>query len=243
MKVKVIVATHKKYRIPKDDLYLPLQVGAKNKDGLGYAKDDTGENISLKNPFFCELTGLYWAWKNRDDDYLGLVHYRRFFAGKRRCKDKFARILSKKEALKYLNQYDILVPKKRRYWIETLYSHYKHTHHIETLDKTIKIIEDVYPEYVPSLKKVLKQTHMHAFNMFIMKREYLDLYCTWLFDILFRLEKEMMGIEYDAYQGRFYGRVSEILLDVWLDYNKYEYKEIPYIFMEKVNWWKKGTSF
>ena len=73
--IKVIVATHKEYKMPKDKLYLPLHVGAKGKQDLGYTKDDTKKNISEKNPFFCELTGLYWAWKNIDADYIGLVHY------------------------------------------------------------------------------------------------------------------------------------------------------------------------
>ena len=75
--VKIIIATHKEYRMPKDKVYLPLQVGAEGKKSIGYKKDNTGKNISEKNPFFCELTGLYYAWKNLKYDYIGLVHYRR----------------------------------------------------------------------------------------------------------------------------------------------------------------------
>ena len=66
--VKIIVATHKKYQMPKDDMYLPLHVGAEGKldeDGndldLGYTKDNSGDNISNLNSSFCELTGLYWG--------------------------------------------------------------------------------------------------------------------------------------------------------------------------------------
>ena len=80
-KIKIIVATHKKYKMPEEEIYLPIQVGAEEKDGLGYQKDNEGENISLKNPYYCELTALYWAWKNYDKlgnpDYIGLMHYRR----------------------------------------------------------------------------------------------------------------------------------------------------------------------
>ena len=85
--VKIIIATHKKYRMPKDKMYIPVHVGAEKKkddDGndlnIGYTKDNTGDNISCKNASFCELTGLYWAWKNVDADYIGLAHYRRHFS-------------------------------------------------------------------------------------------------------------------------------------------------------------------
>jgi hypothetical protein len=82
MSIKIIVASHKKYRMPNDKIYLPLHVGAEGKNDFGFEKDNSGENISSKNPFFCELTGLYWAWKNLNDDYIGLAHYRRHFTKK-----------------------------------------------------------------------------------------------------------------------------------------------------------------
>ena len=41
--------------------------------------DNDGENISSKNPMYCELTAQYWAWKNADADYYGFCHYRRYF--------------------------------------------------------------------------------------------------------------------------------------------------------------------
>ena len=60
-KVKIIVATHKKYKMPDDEIYLPLHVGCEGKEKIGYQLDNSGENISNKNATFCELTGLYWA--------------------------------------------------------------------------------------------------------------------------------------------------------------------------------------
>ena len=79
LNIKIIVAAHKKYRMPADDIYLPLHVGAEGKESIGYQGDNIGENISNLNPYFCELTGMYWMWKNLKADYLGLAHYRRHF--------------------------------------------------------------------------------------------------------------------------------------------------------------------
>ena len=75
--IKLIIATHKTFQMPQNtELYLPVQVGSEGKDDLGYQRDNIGEHISHLNPYYCELTGLYWAWKNLDCEYLGLVHYR-----------------------------------------------------------------------------------------------------------------------------------------------------------------------
>ena len=60
-KIKIVVATHKKYEMPKDNMYLPVQVGKEGKDSIGYQGDNEGENRSNKNQNYCELTGLYGA--------------------------------------------------------------------------------------------------------------------------------------------------------------------------------------
>lgn len=242
--IKVLIATHKEYQMPKDKLYLPLLVGAKNKKIEKYQRDDIGKNISNKNPYYCELTGLYWAYKNLDNEYIGLSHYRRHFASKKiNKKDLFNSVLTLKEANELLEDVDIILPKKRKYYIETLYSHYKHTMYIEPLDITRNIIEEEYPEYLKEFDKLKKRTSAHMFNMFIMKKEILNDYCKWLFDILFELEKRIDISKYDSFHARFYGRVSELLLDVWINTNSYKYKEVKVISMERVNWWRKGTSF
>ena len=63
--ISIFVATHKKYKMPDDNLYISLQVGAECKEKInGYLQDnDKKDNISPKNPYFCELTGLYYVWK------------------------------------------------------------------------------------------------------------------------------------------------------------------------------------
>lgn len=83
MDIKILVAMHKPYWVPRDDCYFPVHVGRNHVmselDTRNIPGDDTGENISQKNPYYCELTGLFWAWKNLKCDYVGLCHYRRYF--------------------------------------------------------------------------------------------------------------------------------------------------------------------
>lgn len=246
--VKITIATHKKYKMPNDNIYVPIHVGKelKNED-LGYEGDNEGENISSKNPYFCELTGLYWAWKNLQNEYIGLAHYRRHFSVKK-CKSKIPEermdyVLTKEEASKILERTNIILPKKRNYYIETIYNHYKHTMYIEPLDETRKIIEEMYPDYLPQFDRIYKKTSAHMFNMFIMKREILDEYCEWLFSILFELEKRIEVNKYDDFHARFFGRISEILLDIWIEKNNLSYEEVKVIDIERVNWIKKGSSF
>lgn len=254
--VKIVVATHKKYTMASDPMYLPLHVGAEGKtdaDGneldFGYVKDNTGDNISAWNPSFCELTGLYWAWKNLKEDYIGLVHYRRYFC-LHKTNDPFDGVLKYSELALMLEDTSVFVPKKRKYYIETLYSHYAHTHYADHLDQTREIIREKYPMYLPSYDKVVRQRSGYMFNMMILRRELLDQYCAWLFDILFALRERIDAPEMSAFQARFYGRISEIIFNVWLDYQletgaikRSALRELPYIYMEKINWWKKGTAF
>lgn len=241
--IRIIIATHKQYWMPSDGMYLPLHVGRAGKQDLGYTGDDTGDNISEKNVHYCELTGLYWAWKNLKADYLGLAHYRRHFTAKRHLRPSREKVLTKAEAEAFLREADVLVPVPRNYWIETNYSQYAHAHHAVDLDTTRAILAERWPDYIPAFDASMKRTTGHRFNMFIMKRDRLDAYCAWLFDVLFELERRLDISGYNQNDSRVFGFVSERLLDVWLETNHIGYKELPYMFMEKQNWLVKGGNF
>lgn len=243
MDIKLIVATHKPYRMPDDAMYVPVQAGAEGKESIGYLCDNTGDNISAKNKNYCELTALYWAWKNLDAEYMGLVHYRRHFTAKGAKGDKFSRIITKEQLEKVLSKTDVIVPTPRNYVIETNYSQYVHAHHVEDLDTTRAILAEKYPDYIGAYDSSMKKTVGHRFNMFIMKRDKFSAYCEWLFDILFELEKRLDISGYSAYDARVFGFVSERLLDVWLKTNGCGFVEQPYIFMENQNWLTKGFNF
>ena len=141
MNAKIIIATHKKYRMPSDEMYVPVHVGAAGKADLGYTRDDSGDNISLKNKNYCELTGLYWAWKNLDADCIGLAHYRRHFSIKPKS-DRWASILNAQELENLMADADVVLPKPRNYFIESNYSQYVHAHHAIDLDTTRQILSE-----------------------------------------------------------------------------------------------------
>lgn len=236
MKITIAVAAHKKCEVPRGEIYLPVQAGAAGKESIGFQRDDEGENISAKNPYYSELTALYWLWKNCPSDYLGLVHYRRYFGTK---KAPFSREDFEKE----LQKKPVLLPKKRNYYIETLYSHYAHTLHGGVLDLAGEIIAEKEPRYLPEFERLKKRRSAHMFNMIVARRDILDGYLSFLFPLLFELEKRVDEKEFsDPFHARFPGRISELLLDVYIRTEKIPYAELPVYFAGGENKCKKAAA-
>lgn len=239
MNVKMVVAAHKPYWIPNDPMYVPVQVGAEGKPSIdGYVPDDTGQNISKKNDRYCELTGLYWAWKNLGADYIGLAHYRRQFAG---SGEKGT--LTGQEAERLLQKAPLVLPRRRNYFIESIYSHYEHTFGEEQLIMLKGAIKDASPSYLVAFDTHMNERSGHMYNMLIARSDLLDRYLGWLFPLLERVEGEIDFSEMAPFEARCIGRLSELLLDVWVQKNQVNYVECPIRDMEPVNWLKKGSSF
>ena len=146
MKTTIYVMTHKKFECPKIKGYLPLHVGKKGKDDIGYKTDDTGENISDKNANYCELTGLYWAWKNdTNSDIVGISHYRRYFT-KAHISRKEKYYINENDIEKILGQYDVILPKKEIYKETANEQYCLEAGFMKDLDILRDIILDKYPE-------------------------------------------------------------------------------------------------
>lgn len=236
---------HKEYWIPSDELYIPIQVGYESNilhNSKCICRDNTGENITNKNKSFCELTAVYWIWKNTKTDYVGLDHYRRHFCLSKK-KNKKECILKKTEILSLLNPNIVFLPKKRHYWIETNYSQYVHAHNEIDLIKTRNVIKETQPEYLNTFDVVMGKRSGHRFNMMIMPWQIFDAYCMWLFPILFELEAQLDISTYTEKDKRVFGYISERLLDVYLQKNRIQTKELNYVFLDKENWIKKIAAF
>ena len=225
--MKLLVATHKPYPMPDGPAYLPIHVGAAGKPPIGFARDDEGDNISARNASFCELTGLYWAWKNLPgEDAIGLLHYRRHFRA------------TPEEIADALEKFPCVLPKPRNYFIETTYSQYVHAHHAADLDTTRAILAERHPGFLDAFDATMRSTRGHRFNMLVMRKEQLNAYCQWLFDILFETEKRL-----GTPAPRMMGYLSERLLDAWILTERMPYRELRVYHTEKENWLVKGGAF
>ncbi len=210
MSVKIFVMTHKKFNEPADPVYIPLHVGREGKEDLGYLGDNTGENISEKNCYYSELTGLYWAAHNvTDADYFGLCHYRRFFL------DEQGRILKEAEYEEILKEHDVILA-KAVYHPKSYYEVYEEAHYIRDLQVTGEVLKELYPDDYAIFEEVIAGEKVYSGNMFVTSRQLFCEYTKWLFSIFDRVERQIDPDAYDAYHRRVYGFLSEQLLYVWV---------------------------
>ena len=127
--------------------------------------------------------------------------------------------------------------------MKTVYSHYDHYFWGEQFDRTRGIISRRCPEYLDAFDKKMKSRSEHLFNMFIMKKMLFDQYCEWMFPILEELEASYDLKSMEPFQARLIGRVSERLLDVWINKNQLKYKEVGYIYLVKTICIKRFGDF
>ena len=167
------------YRLPS--YVSPIYVGAvcsamPGQWSITAFRDDIGDNISLQNPYYCELTALYWVWKNSNEDYVGLCHYRRIFD----LTDGQLTSLLSKQPHAILVYPSIQYPNAGRH--ESRYLN----------DDVRKVVRDVLQaqsvELYEDYAKVMDDKYIYNFNMLIAKKEVLDKYCEWLFRTIQQIE-------------------------------------------------------
>lgn len=262
--IKVFVSCHKPSDCVQNDLFLPIQVGTglpgrKKIPNLRYY-DNTGDNISLKNPRFCELTAQYWAWKNTDADYFGFFHYRRYLSFKKKNSlDAWGNVVepciseevSKKHRLDEKNirdlvgKYDVIIPRRKNIkMMPNMGSNMREQFSINGIlhDEDLKIMTSVIKEKYPSFLKYTErylQGHCTVFcNMFIMKKNFFDDYCQWLFDILDECDKKINYRDYSVEALRTPGHLAERLFNIYMlyleDAKKAKVVELDTIFFQDV---------
>lgn len=258
--VKIFLAYHKDSIRIKSDIFTPIHVGRNissidNRKNLSdIIGDDTGDNISYKNKNYCELTAQYWVWKNyHESEYVGFMHYRRllnfnlekhydedkwgcccdtffseYYKRKYFLDDKHVREVTRSSDIITVEPWDV-----NNAGSKNLYDHYEHSDKklfIKDYDNALDILRKKYPNYSDDIDIYNRGNYGYFTNIFIMKRNIYDEYCSWLFDILFELEKISDISNYNFQEARIYGYISEWLFGIFITHikrlNKYKVLEL-----------------
>lgn len=257
-KINIMVVTHKPAFIVDNPFLKSIQVGTNSDNKIENMDfyDDDGDNISEKNKSYCELTATYWAWKNLKSDYYGLFHYRRYLSfAKDSSESEYAGRafptvssalndinLDEKAMRKIIEGNDFVVPKKESIknatGYDSIYSQYKNEHYIEDLDYCLDYIEEKYPD-IHAYSDALSSDSGYFCNMFIMKKEIFNEYCSFIFDVLGNFEENNDFSNYSMQQYRVTGYIAERLTNIFIHYligqDKYKYKELQIAFFENTD--------
>jgi hypothetical protein len=236
-KVKIFVGYYKPNFIFESDVYQPIKTSPFDwEDQPDILSDATGINIAEKNQYYGELSGHYWVWKNflpkTDAEYVGYCHYRRFLdfgitpmefpPFKPIYMTNFKKIFKKyteEHILNCIENYDIVLPNK--FPIQpNVYEQYIKWHPQNDFDLAMFIIREIYPEYLDTAIKVISDVEMYTCLQFIMKKELVNEYMEWIFNILFLLEQRTDWNQYVKYLDvRTPAFIAERLFNIWLAYN------------------------
>lgn len=199
------------YKLTKDEVR--IQVGA----ALSEKRipecdivDCSGENISEKNRQYCELTALYWIWKNATEDIVGLVHYRRHF-------------LLPKDWVRRMDYHDIdVILPVPLYVRPNLAENFKYRHIPSDWEYMMQYLKENCPNDFGDAKRIFSGNLYSPCNMCIMRRDVLDDLCTWMFPILQAVTVHG-GEKEDSYMNRYPGFISERLITYFFEKHREKY--------------------
>ena len=227
--VSVYVVSHKKISLDLPDGYKLIQVNCANtgEHWENFEHDDRMENISTKNPSYCELTALYWIWKNSDSNIKGLCHYRRFLSSTSNVELKGkvyqvysreikSKIISKDQIVKALEKYDVLVAQPWVPFPNKELDDLKIYCYSKDIQIMVDVINKMFPDYSEALEQLLDSKCACHYNILIANKEVFDNYCEWLFSVLGEIEKRCDISSYDTQHKRIYGYFAELLMNVYL---------------------------
>jgi hypothetical protein len=240
--IKIFQAFHKPYiHNPEATWICPVSVG--NYEHPIFPKDNNGKNISFLNPFYCELTVLYWAWKNRTADVVGLYHYRRYLSylpdNAMENPEHLTRVDETEQNIRYLSSndqkqalinklraYDFVIPRKFTQ-MPSIGVLYRQLHRPEPWDAFMSVMRKKYqPEQVDAYFNASDRTTIC--NMFVTKWTHFDNYCTDLFDVIDQAY-QIVGSPFSDWHNRYPGFLAERFLGFWLHKHRMTTAEVPLI--------------
>ncbi|MBR1580354.1 MAG: DUF4422 domain-containing protein [Selenomonadaceae bacterium] len=232
--IKIYVATQKPLgALP--DRYTPLMVGRSDVE----PNDASGDSISERNRFYCELTGHYWIWKNDlDSEIVGLCQYRRYLwlnaPPSRLCSQNFRSLdecrqhLDARHLERLLDDRDVILPRPYAFSHDNIETQFVRAHRQENFDLMLRSIERVDPDYMSTARKVFARRTEYLANLIIARKNVFDDYSRWLFDVLFDVERH---VELNDDNARLPGYMAERLLNLYVAHNRLRVREVPLIFI------------
>lgn len=205
MKIYVVGSSKNKF-LPLDNIREKFLIDQKHE----------GDNIDFLNPWYCELTGLYYLLKHVDDKIVGLEHYRRYFLGKN------CTVLNEEEIKNILTDYDIICAKEH---YPNRNGSYIFTWPIRNGEKThflqfIATLKNLYGDDVAKyFNDFLYGTWHCQGNLMIGKKEIIEKYLDWLFNTLLEYNKTVKLTENTR---RINAYISEFFFGAWLTLNGYK---------------------
>ncbi|MBU2980666.1 DUF4422 domain-containing protein [Lentibacter algarum] len=230
MNCKVYLAYHKPAPLFANDTFVPIHAGRAGREPfLGLTGDDSGDNISQKNQTYCELTALYWIWKNdKTSAFKGLMHYRRVLDfGNIRPTGKAEQSVGALHIPDWQNtadawleanleDCDIVLPRLHQMG-RSIEGNYAQAHDRADFDLARAAVAKFFPEYLNTFNEVVKVNEVRLGNIALMRSELFDRYCNWLFTILEHVEAgEVDRSRYNTYQQRYIGFLAERLFTVFV---------------------------
>lgn len=223
-KYKIFISTFGE-RVIKVKGGIPIEVGSlKNKNKRYPLHDDIGENISLENDYFGEMTGIYWIWKNldiSDDDIIGFCHYNK------------ALDISQGDAKKWLGKnptgFIVLNPSYAKC--------HEASDEVNGIEAALKHYSEDYRSWcvLYDEKAASRKRSCYSCNMFIATGKSFKEFCSWIFPILFEMRRIVGDKPYVSLNLRRYcAFMGERLLTVYVKTRK-----LPVLCVSKRirNWW------
>ncbi|MCL9662781.1 DUF4422 domain-containing protein [Paenibacillus hunanensis] len=241
MSGKIAVCYHKTMPVVQNEVLTPILLNARNNSIPGFLyTDDMGDNISDKNPTYCELTALYTIWKNDiwvDTDYIGLFHYRRILSLNEKLNnrlpdydlfeinelnDEYSKYgLTKQQIDQCMMSFDVLLPKLKLF-PTNIYTQYAESkdHHSEHIDYALEYISQHNEDYIQSAQAILTGNEISLYNMFVMHVSLFRQYCEWLFPLLQYVESKVDTTTFNTQELRYIGFLTERLFNVFIHHQK-----------------------
>ncbi len=194
----------------------PIQVGTSLTDRrIADLQDNQGDNISVKNRNYCELTATYYAWKHSHAAYKGICHYRRVFDISER---------QMQELLEMEQEWDVILPYPSIHYPNISVQHYRYVKE-DDWNAMLQALKEVAPEYLEAYEKSVAgdEQYFYNFNMLIAKASVFDDYCSFLFSVLARTEELTTPKGWER-ADRFAGYLGENLTTIYFLKNRDKWK-------------------